>query len=121
MVALAPLFLAAVLPSQVTRLVCRFSGATMEAEACCPTQDSSRPDQQLRFRDEACCSLIVSDLPTLLSEQSLDPQFSRADQPAAVASFAAVQPARSPLVERRGRCAANYRPPPLTLKRALLI
>ena len=44
MAALVPLFLAAVLPSRVATLICRFTGAAMEVEACCPTGDEAPRD-----------------------------------------------------------------------------
>ncbi len=122
MAALVPLFLAAVLPSRVARLICRFSGAMMEAEACCPTGDDAPPDVQARLLDEGCCSRMITEFPTLIGERRSEMSGMRVDQLAVYVSGAAV-PQPPPGRPARSICpvAPIFRPPPIALKRSLLI
>jgi hypothetical protein len=116
-----PLLLAiAVLPSHLTALVCRFTGAAMTPEACCPEAKAPASDPRARLRDEACCAISRLDLPTLLSERRSDAQQTGLDQ-AGAAPAAERVPAPT-----GGRTLIRYvvpplRPPPLALKRSLLI
>ena len=121
--ALVPLFLAAVLPSHIATLVCRFTGAMMEAEVCCPTADQGPPDLQARLLDEGCCSRTITELPTLICDRR-----SEADraQPHAFQAviFAFAARASTPFGDATGsirRIATPFRPPPIVLKQSLLI
>ena len=69
--ALLPLLAASVLPTQIRTLVCRFTGAIMQVETCCPSdQDRTPPTSQLL--GENCCLVKTVDLPKLLSERWTD-------------------------------------------------
>jgi hypothetical protein len=123
--AVVPLLFAAVLPSHVARVVCRFTGVTMmPVETCCPVDsvdsDEGSRDPQARFRDEGCCSITTLELPTLVSERR-----SEAHQPLPdelrVGALSTTVPApaeRNPLPRQ---IVPPSRPPPLALKRSLLI
>src|SRR5664279_4393748 len=76
-----PLCFAAVLPSHVATLVCRFTGAMMEAEACCPTGDEGPPDLQARLLDEGCCSRTITELPTLVCVRRAEADQAQVGQP----------------------------------------
>jgi len=121
MAALVPLFLAAVLPSHVATLICRFTGAAMEVEACCPPGDEAPPDVQARLLDEGCCSRMITELPALIGERRSEVSQARFDQPAVYVSAGAAPP-------RAGRPSGSirpvapvFRPPPIALKQSLLI
>lgn len=123
MAALVPLFLAAVLPSQVATLVCRFTGAMMEAEVCCPTADQGPPDLQARLLDEGCCSRTIIELPTLICDRrsEADRAQPHLDQPVPfMFAAAAATPFGDPTGSIR-RISALFRPPPIAIKQSLLI
>jgi hypothetical protein len=120
MAALVPLFLAAVLPSRVATLICRFTGAAMEAESCCPTGDEAPPDVQARLLDEGCCSRMITEFPTLIGERRSEMSQVRVDQPAVYVSAGAAPRAGRPAGSIRP-VGPTFRPPPLALKRSLLI
>jgi len=116
-----PLLLAvAVLPSHLTSFVCRFTGAVMRAEACCPEIKGTPSGDQARLRDEACCAISSVDLPTLVSERRSDAQQQELHLVAAISLAESVAPPSG------GRALIRYvvppqRPPPIALKRSLLI
>lgn len=66
--ALLPVLLAAVLPTHVLTLVCRF-GAVMDVESCCPAEHDAVSINEARVRDEPCCTLRMVDLEHSVSEQ----------------------------------------------------
>ena len=69
--AILPLLAASVLPTQFRTLVCRFTGAIMQIETCCPPdQEQAPPTSQLL--GENCCLVKTVDLPKLLSERWTD-------------------------------------------------
>ena len=119
--ALLPLFAATVLPPQIRTLVCRFTGAIMQLETCCPSDLDKEPAPGAELLGESCCVAKVVDLPKLLSEQ-LDDAAPALHEQALAAGFT---------VERLvpvGRWTPSHavRPPPLgppliLLKRSFLI
>jgi hypothetical protein len=121
MAALVPLFLADVLPSRVATLICRFTGATMEVEACCPTGDEAPPDVQARLLDEGCCSRMITELPTLIGERRAERSQARFDQAAVYLSAGAAPPWQGRPAGSIRPVAPVFRPPPIALKRSLLI
>ncbi len=72
MVALVPLFGASVLPTQVRALVCRFTGAMMDEETCCPSRDQKQAVPMAQLREQGCCLIKIVELPKLLSEHQVD-------------------------------------------------
>ena len=72
MVALVPLFGASVLPTQVRALVCRFTGALMDEETCCPSHDQKQAEPMAQLREQGCCVVRTVELPKLLSEHQVD-------------------------------------------------
>jgi len=70
--ALVPLFGAAVLPTQISTLVCRFTGAIMEVEVCCPSDRAEQTVSEAQLLTENCCLVKTVDLPKLLSEGRAD-------------------------------------------------
>ena len=121
MAALVPLSLAAVLPSQVATLVCRFTGAMMEAEVCCPTADQGPPDLQARLLDEGCCSRTIIELPTLVCARRAEADQARLDQPIVFVCAVAVATPSGDSIGSIRRISALFRPPPIALKQPLLI
>jgi hypothetical protein len=69
MAAILPLFAASVLPTQLRTLICRFSGAVMEVEACCPEDPDGNVMAQAQLLDESCCIAKTVDLDKLISER----------------------------------------------------
>jgi hypothetical protein len=121
MAALVPLFGASVLPTQMRALVCRFTGALMDEEACCPPGDEKQAAPAAQLLDQGCCVVRTVDFPKLLSDH-------QADGPARCDA----QPLRSTLTseltppEALGLPLHRVRPPPLgpplrLLKRSFLI
>jgi hypothetical protein len=114
------LFAVAVLPSHLTSFVCRFTGAVMESEACCPEMKGTPSGDQARLRDEACCAISSLVLPTLVSERRSEAQHQQLDQVGDVSAAEIIPPPSG------GRAPIRYvvpplRPPPIALKRSLLI
>ena len=72
MVALVPLFLAAVLPDHLQTLVCRFSGAVMSEEACCLPGPSQKLEPQAQLRDEPCCIAKTVELARSVSDRQVE-------------------------------------------------
>jgi hypothetical protein len=70
--ALLPLFGAAVLPTQISTLVCRFTGAIMDVEVCCPSDRAEQAMSEAQFLPENCCLFKTVDLPKLVSESRAD-------------------------------------------------
>jgi hypothetical protein len=68
MAALAPLLAAAVLPTQIQTLVCRWGGVAMAADSCCPSPPEESRQIQAALRGETCCLVKTVELPKLLSE-----------------------------------------------------
>jgi hypothetical protein len=85
MAALLPLFAASVLPSQVRTLVCRFTGAIMDEEKCCPSDRADRSEPQAQLLGENCCLVKTVDLPKLVSERQADTGVPALEQPALIA------------------------------------
>lgn len=126
MAALLPLFLASVLPSRVATLICRFTGAAMEVEACCPTGDDALPDVQARLLqarllDEGCCSRMITELPTLIGERRSEISRAHFHQPAVHVSASAAPPREAPPGGSIRPVVPVLRPPPIALKHSLLI
>jgi hypothetical protein len=69
MAAILPLFAATVLPTQLRTLICRFTGAVMDVETCCPGDQDGKVDTQAQILDENCCIVKTLDLGKLLSER----------------------------------------------------
>ena len=67
-----PLLAASVLPTQFSTLVCRFTGAVMDVEACCPGRDVDQAPVRAQLLDETCCIVRTVDLGKLVSDRSLD-------------------------------------------------
>jgi hypothetical protein len=70
--ALVPLFAASVLPTQIRTLVCRFTGAIMQPETCCPSDLENETPAAAELLGETCCLVKTVDLPKLLSEHGSD-------------------------------------------------
>jgi hypothetical protein len=70
--ALVPLLAASVLPTQISTLVCRFTGAVMEQENCCPSDADEQTARPAQLFGENCCVLKTVELPKLLSEHRAD-------------------------------------------------
>ena len=69
---LLSLFGASVLPTHMRALVCRFTGALMDEEACCPTGAAKQAAPVARLLDQGCCVVRTVDLPKLLSDHQAD-------------------------------------------------
>ena len=125
---IGPLVLAAFLPCRATALVCRVSGISMPADACCPDPDdgalaSSRPDQvalATRLTEEGCCLLrtiharshiAVRSVGTTIPRPTSSPAMLAADQLAPLANC----------LPSSLYADVSFRPPPLVLKRSRLI
>ena len=72
MAALWPLFGASVLPTHMRALVCRFTGALMDEEVCCPTGGEKQAAPVTRLLDQGCCVVRTTDLPKLVSDHPAD-------------------------------------------------
>lgn len=107
-VALLPLLAASVLPTQIRTLVCRFTGAIMQLETCCPSdlEDKTPPIPQLL--GESCCLVKTVDLPKLLSESSTD-----GTPPVHVPTLAVEQPTDGLVFVSGWTPSLPVRPPPL--------
>jgi hypothetical protein len=70
--ALVPLLGASVLPTQMLALVCRFTGALMDEEACCPLGNQEQAAPVSRLLDQGCCVVRTVDLPKLLSDRQVN-------------------------------------------------
>jgi hypothetical protein len=120
MAALLPLFAVSVLPTQLRTLVCRFTGAVMDVETCCPDRDAQTP-VGAQLSEQGCCVVKTVDLGRLVAE----PRSEGAPPP----EVAAVVAARTPeftLADATCPAPRPYRPPtvgpPLVLlKRSFLI
>jgi len=108
MAALLPLFGASVLPTHMRALVCRFTGALMDEEACCPAGDEKQAAPVARLLDQGCCVVRTVDLPKLLSDH-------QADGPAPCDPQALVWTVTSelPPPDAAGVSLHRVRPPPL--------
>lgn len=119
--ALLPLLAANVLPTQIRTLVCRFTGAIMQLETCCPSELDEKTPPAAQLLGESCCVTQTMDLPRLLSEQPSEGLSALQAPPLAPA-----QPC-APLVSPAGWTASiPSRPPPhgppiLLVKRSFLI
>ena len=72
MAALLPLFGASVLPTHRRALVCRFTGALMDEESCCPAGGEKQAAPVARLLDQGCCVVRTVDLPKLVSDHQAD-------------------------------------------------
>lgn len=70
--ALLPLFAVSVLPTQLRTLVCRFTGAVMDAETCCPVKAEAEPQTQAALSEPGCCVVKTVDLRRPVAEQRSD-------------------------------------------------
>lgn len=119
--ALLPLLAASVLPTQIRTLVCRFTGAIMQEEICCPSALDEKTPPATQLIGEGCCVVKTVDLAKLVSEHSSDGL-----PPVQALALAVAQPS-SPLVfPRRWTPSRPVRPPPrgpsiLLIKRSFLI
>lgn len=121
MAALLPLCFAVVLPSHVATLVCRFTGAMLEAEASCPTGDEGPPDLQARLLDEGCCSRTITELPTLVCVRRAEADQAQVGQPVVFALAQVAPPPSGCRTRSVHRVVTPFRPPPIALKQSLLI
>ena len=120
MAALVPLCGASVLPTEMRALVCRFTGAVMDQETCCPDGDEKQTPPVSQLFDQGCCVVRTVDLPKLLSDHQAD-DLVRDVQPLLPASTSELTPPG-----RVGVPLDRVRPPPLgpplrLLKRSFLI
>ncbi|HVV51250.1 MAG TPA: hypothetical protein VHO06_16395 [Polyangia bacterium] len=60
------------MPTQIRTLVCRFTGAIMRLEACCPSDLEEKTAPVAQLLGESCCLAKVVDLPKLLSDHQPD-------------------------------------------------
>lgn len=121
MAALAPLLGASVLPTQTLALVCRFTGALMDEEACCPLTDQKQASPVSQLVDQGCCVVRSMDLPKLVSDRQVNGAGRCNAQP--VLSEQTSEPL---LPDAGGLPLHRVRPPPLgppilLLKRSFLI
>jgi hypothetical protein len=86
MAALLPLVAAVVLPTQIQTLVCRFTGAIMDVEKCCPSGRAERPISQAHLLAENCCLVKTVDLAKLVSERRAESPPPGPEQPVATGS-----------------------------------
>jgi hypothetical protein len=121
MAALVPLFAASVLPTRISTLVCRVTGAVMEMEVCCPASDGAQGPTQAQLAGENCCVLKAVDLRPLLSDSRYEgaPRIS----PPFVAAAPAAGVPLLPIIADHRRAARPpiVGPPLLLLKRSFLI
>jgi hypothetical protein len=120
MAALVPLFAAAVLPTQIRTLVCRFTGAIMDIESCCPERAEQAPPQG-ELLNETCCIVRTVDLQKLVSERRSDNTPARPEP-----VLATLTVLRAPVIADRQPEGRPVGPPPLgppiiLLKRSFLI
>jgi hypothetical protein len=108
MAALVPLFGASVLPTQMRALVCRFTGAIMDEEVCCPPGDEKQAAPVAQLFDQGCCVVSTVDLPKLVSDLQADGPVRSDWQP--LPSTLASEP---PPLRGRGIPLHRVRPPPL--------
>jgi hypothetical protein len=119
--ALLPLLAASVLPTQIRTLVCRFTGAIMQVETCCPSGLEGKTPPMSQLLGESCCLVKTVDLPKLLTEHRTD-----GVQPVQASYFAVGQPSRALVVLGGWKPSLPVRPPPLgppilLVKRSFLI
>jgi hypothetical protein len=105
--ALLPLFAASVLPTQIRTLVCRFTGAIMQLETCCPSDQGQTPPTS-QLLGETCCLVKTVDLPKLLSEHWND-----GTPPIQAPTLAVGQPSAAPVLVGGWTPSLPVRPPPL--------
>jgi hypothetical protein len=118
--AILPLFAASVLPTQLRTLICRFTGAVMEVEACCPA-DPDKANAQAQLLDENCCIVKTVDLDKLISERKPD-GVTPADAALLAIAFAPAVPTRATAdVHDRPVGPPPLGPPLILLKRSFLI
>ena len=103
--ALLPLLAAAVLPTRIQTLVCRFTGVAMPAELCCPRASEAGPgaaavQPQASLREESCCLIKTVDLPRLLSEGQPDEAAARPVMAAPIAGLVLFGPPRGTVARR---------------------
>jgi hypothetical protein len=102
-------------------LVCRFSGAIMDVEACCPSDLEQKVRPAAQLLGENCCLVKTLDLPKLISERGADGLLPDLGQPVSLAQTfdQNVLADRGALLGPPGPLAVG--PPLLLLKRSLLI
>ncbi len=120
MAALVPLLAASVLPTQIRTLVCRVSGAVMDIEVCCPSEDQGQIRTHAQLIDESCCVVKTVDLQKLVSERRADGAPPRSLLLAAAPVPATSLPAAAP-PHIRPVAPPPIGPPLLLLKRSFLI
>jgi hypothetical protein len=119
--ALLPLLAASVLPTQIRTLVCRFTGAIMQEEVCCPSALDEKAPPAAQLIGEGCCVVKTVDLTKLVSENSTDGL-----PPVQTLALAVAQPVATLVFPRRWTPSLPVRPPPrgasiLLVKRSFLI
>jgi hypothetical protein len=119
--ALLPLLAASVLPTQIRTLVCRFTGAIMQEEICCPSALDEKTPPAAQLLGENCCVVKTVDLPKLVSEHSTDGL-----PPVQALALAVAQPSSTLVFPSRWAPSLPVRPPPhgppiLLVKRSFLI
>jgi hypothetical protein len=119
--ALLPLFAASVLPTQIRTLVCRFTGAIMQVETCCPSDLDEKTPPVSQLLGENCCLVKAVDLPKLLSEHS-----TAGNPPVQAAAPSVGQPSSAAVLIGGWTPSLPVRPPPvgpsiLLVKRSFLI
>jgi len=119
--ALLPLLAASVLPTEVRTLVCRFTGAIMQEEICCPSVLDEKTPPVTQLLGESCCVAKTVDLPKLVSEH-----FTDGLPPVQALALAVTAPASTFVFPSRWTLALPVRPPShgppiLLVKRSFLI
>jgi len=119
--ALVPLLAACVLPTQIRTLVCRFTGAVMDQETCCPSDGEDQTARPAQLFGENCCVVKTVDLPKLLTERWADSAAPGQQALAVTVTFDDLG-----LVDRWATTFHPVRPPPfgppiLLIKRSFLI
>ena len=107
-VALLPLFGASVLPTHMRALVCRFTGALMDEEGCCPGGGEKQATTVAKLLDQGCCVVRTVDLPKLVSDHQSDGPAACDGQPFLWTVASELPPPRSAAIPLH-----RVRPPPL--------
>jgi hypothetical protein len=120
--AVLPLFAASVLPTHLRTLICRFTGAVMEVEACCPADRDANTPVHAQLLDENCCVVKTVDLAKLVSDRRSEVAPSPDIAPLAVA-LAPAAALSIPLADVHSRPVGPplVGPPLILLKRSFLI
>jgi len=119
--ALLPLFAVSVLPTQLRTFICRFTGAVMDVETCCPADPDAQVRADAQLSEQGCCDVKTVDLGRLVAE--------RRSENASPPELTTIAPGLMPVVLLPDAAAPDprrFRPPSvgrplLLLKRSFLI